>query len=172
MSLSAFLETADFIKTMANGASVEIYTDGAAEPSNPGPAGSGFVVVHEGVEVGHWSDHLGIATNNIAELTAAIRALEALDALNRTDLSVVIVSDSQYVVNGFTKWLPRWKVNGWRGANGKPVKNRELWDQLIDVAARFPKLGWRHVYGHSGNKWNDRADQLANAATLPIARAA
>lgn len=160
-----------FLLSLPAGAAIDIYTDGAAEPSNPGPAGSAFVVVHEGVEVATWAGHLGATTNNIAELTAALRALEALRGLEIdnpglfADLSITIHADSQYVVNGMTKWLPNWKANGWRAADRKPVKNRELWERLDELASRFPKLEWRWVKGHSGHQWNERADGLANAAT-------
>lgn len=153
----------DALLLLPEGAAIDIFTDGAAEPSNPGPAGSAFVVVHDGVEIARWSGHLGFTTNNIAEMTAALRALEAVQ--DRPDLAITIVTDSQYVANGLTKWLPKWKANGWRTADRKPVKNRELWERLDELASRLPKLGWQWVRGHSGNRWNEVADQLANGAT-------
>lgn len=160
-----------FLLSLPTDAAIDIYTDGAAEPSNPGPAGSAFVVVHEGVEVAAWAGHLGTTTNNIAEMTAALRALEALRGPESAkaplcaDLSITIHADSQYVVNGITKWLPNWKANGWRSADRKPVKNQMLWERLDELASRFPKLQWRWVKGHAGHRWNGRADRLANAAT-------
>lgn len=152
------------------GAALEIYTDGAAEPSNPGPAGSAFVIVYEGAEIDTWSAHLGIKTNNIAELTPAIRALELL--ADRTDLSISIVSDSQYLVNGMNLWLRTWKASGWCNAARKPVKNRELWERLDELAGRFPKLELRWIKAHVGHRWNERADGLANAATWKTTKAA
>lgn len=151
------------LMSLPEGAAIDIFTDGAAEPSNPGPAGSAFVVVHGGVEIAHWSEHLGFTTNNIAEMTAALRALETVQ--DRLDLAITIVTDSQYVANGLTKWLPKWKANGWRTADRKPVKNRELWERLDELASRLPKLSWQWVRGHAGNRWNEVADQLANGAT-------
>jgi ribonuclease HI len=154
------------------GAAIEVYTDGAAEPSNPGPAGSAFVIVYDGEEVFSWARHLGTTTNNVAEMTAALRALEALrgpeyaNAPLCSDLSITIHADSQYLVKGMTEWLPRWKANGWRSADRKPVKNRELWEKLDALASRLPKLEWRWIKGHAGHMWNERADQLANAATM------
>lgn len=153
----------DALHLLPEGAAVNVFTDGAAEPSNPGPAGSAFVVVHDGVEIARWSGHLGFTTNNVAEMTATLSALEVLQG--RPDLFITIVTDSQYVVNGMTKWLPNWKANGWRAADRKPVKNRELWERLDEMVSCFPKLEWRWVKGHAGHQWNERADSLANAAT-------
>lgn len=175
MSDDALLSHASLLlMSLPKGAAIDIYTDGAAEPSNPGPAGSAFVAVLDGVEVAGWAGHLGTTTNNIAELTAALRALEALRGPEFAavplcaDLAITIHADSQYVVNGMTKWLPNWKANGWRAADRKPVKNRELWERLDELASRFPKLEWRWVRGHAGHRWNERADSLANAATKSV----
>lgn len=94
------------IDALPHGASVAVYTDGAAEPSNPGPTGAAFVIVSgDGVEIGSGSRHLGWSTNNVGEMTAALDALEALAC--RPDLSITIYADSQYLVKGITEWLPR-----------------------------------------------------------------
>ncbi|PIO98277.1 ribonuclease H family protein [Pleomorphomonas carboxyditropha] len=160
----------DALHLLPEGAAVSVFTDGAAEPSNPGPAGSAFVIVHEGTEIATWSEHIGFTTNNIAELTPAIRALELLS--ERTDLTISIFSDSQYLVNGMNQWLRTWKATGWRNAARKPVKNRELWERLDELANRFPTLEWRWIKGHIGHRWNERADGLANAATWKTTKAA
>jgi ribonuclease HI len=101
----------------------------------------------------------GHTTNNRMELTAAIRALEAL----RRPCTVDLYTDSQYVRGGITEWLAGWKRNGWRTAGKKPVKNQDLW-QALDAAAARHDVRWHWVKGHSGHPENDRADALANRA--------
>jgi ribonuclease HI len=93
------------------------------------------------------------------ELTAVIRALEALKGPS----TAVIHTDSRYVMDGATKWLKRWKANGWKTADKKPVKNEELW-RALDAATSRHTLSWRWVEGHSGHAENERADALARAA--------
>lgn len=133
---------------------VDIYTDGACS-GNPGPGGWGALLVWRGRERelrGGERD----TTNNRMELTAAIRALEALDRPSRVRLH----TDSVYLRDGITRWIRRWKTNGWRTAAGKPVKNVDLWRRL-DAAAAGHDLRWRWVKGHSGHPGNERADRLA-----------
>lgn len=96
-------------------------------------------------------------TNNRMELMAAIRALQAL----KQPCEVVLTTDSQYVRKGITEWLPRWKLNQWRTADKKPVKNQDLWQELDECTARH-KVEWRWIKGHSGHRENEIADQLAN----------
>jgi ribonuclease HI len=96
-------------------------------------------------------------TNNRMELTAAIRALEALTERCEVDL----YTDSTYVRSGITEWLPRWKARGWRTANRKPVKNQDLWQELAEVVT-LHEVRWHWVKGHSGHPENERADALAN----------
>ncbi len=96
-------------------------------------------------------------TNNRMELTAVIRALEAL---TRT-ADARVFSDSQYVRLGITQWLAQWKARGWRTAARKPVKNQDLWEQL-EAATQAHRIEWHWVKGHSGNVGNERADALAN----------
>jgi ribonuclease HI len=98
-------------------------------------------------------------TNNRMELTAVIRALEAL----KRRVSARIYTDSQYVRLGITEWVPQWKTRGWRTADRKPVKNQDLWERLDDLAQRHD-LEWHWVKGHSGVPQNERVDQLANRA--------
>jgi ribonuclease HI len=134
---------------------VEIYTDGACR-GNPGPGGWGAVLFygdHEREICGGEQP----TTNNRMELTAAIRALEALSR----PCKVVLYTDSQYVRNGIEEWLPAWKQRGWRTAARKPVKNADLWQSLDEQAARH-QVDWRWVRGHDGNPGNERADILAN----------
>ncbi len=98
-------------------------------------------------------------TNNRMELAAAIRGLEAIDP----EYTVSVYTDSQYVRNGVTQWIRKWKANGWKTAGRKPVKNQDLWQQL-DLAASRRSVEWHWVRGHSGHPQNERADALANRA--------
>ncbi|TAM11385.1 MAG: ribonuclease HI [Nevskiaceae bacterium] len=135
--------------------SVEIHTDGACR-GNPGPGGWGALL--------HWNGHekslcggAPLTTNNRMELTAAIMALETL----KRGCDVVLHTDSTYVKQGITEWLPNWRRRSWRTAAGKPVKNDDLWRRL-DTAAQRHQVDWRWVKGHAGNVGNEAADRLAN----------
>jgi ribonuclease HI len=140
-------------------AEVEIFTDGACK-GNPGPGGWG-AVIRSGAREKELSGGEPLTTNNRMELLAAIRALEAL----KRPCEIVLHTDSNYVKDGITKWIHGWRRNGWRTADRKPVKNAELWQQLLDAAAPH-KVEWRWVKGHSGHPENERADKLAcDAAT-------
>ena len=134
---------------------VEIHADGACR-GNPGPGGWGVVMRAGSKEKELWGGER-LTTNNRMELTAAIRALEAL----RRRCHVQLYSDSQYLRNGITEWLPAWKRRGWRTADRKPVKNQDLWEQLDRLAAQH-EVEWHWVRGHSGHAGNERADALAN----------
>jgi ribonuclease HI len=131
-----------------------IYTDGACR-GNPGPGGWG-VVLRYGTVVRelHGSDPL--TTNNRMELTAAIQALEALTR----PVPVTLYTDSRYVLDGITKWLPGWQRNGWRTAGKQPVKNVDLWQRLVAAMASH-EVTWCWVKGHNGDPGNERADELA-----------
>ena len=136
---------------------VTIYTDGACS-GNPGPGGWGAVLLHGG----HRRELSGASadtTNNRMELTAAIRALEALKRRSDVDL----YTDSTYVRDGITQWLPAWKAKGWRTASKAPVKNRDLWEAL-DALGNRHEVTWHWVRGHAGNAGNERADALAREA--------
>lgn len=134
---------------------VVIYTDGACR-GNPGPGGWGALL-----EYGDKSRELyggePETTNNRMELTAAI---EALDALKRS-CHVQLNTDSNYLRQGITQWLSRWKKNGWKTAARKPVKNADLW-QRLDTTCERHTIEWCWVKGHSGNPGNEAADDLAN----------
>ena len=136
---------------------VEIHTDGACL-GNPGPGGWAAIL-----EAGGRRRELSGAepetTNNRMELTAAIEALKAL----RRKCDVVLYTDSRYVMQGMTEWMPRWQRKGWRTAAGKAVENRDLWEQLL-AAASPHSIRWEWVRGHAGVPGNERADALARAA--------
>ncbi|MEA3000138.1 MAG: ribonuclease [Sphingomonadales bacterium] len=133
---------------------VEIFTDGACK-GNPGPGGWG-AVIRSGERERELSGGEPLTTNNRMEMMAAIRALEAL----KRPCEIVLHTDSAYLKDGITKWIHGWRRNGWKTADRKPVKNAELWQELLDAAAPH-KIEWRWVKGHSGHPENDRADQLA-----------
>jgi len=135
--------------------SVKIYADGACK-GNPGPGGWGALLVKGGVEKELFGGE-SATTNNRMELTAAIRALDALTRACEVD----IYTDSQYVQKGMTEWVNNWKRRGWRTADRQPVKNVDLWQQLETAAARH-KVSWHWVRGHAGHEGNERADALAN----------
>ena len=142
-------------------ASVEIYTDGACK-GNPGPGGWGALMKtgeHERELFGGEPQ----TTNNRMELTAVIRALEALTRR----CTVIVHTDSQYVQKGIGEWLSNWKRRGWLTADRKPVKNVDLWQQLDRLAAGHD-IEWRWVRGHNGDPGNERADGLANQGVASL----
>ena len=132
-----------------------IYTDGACR-GNPGPGGWGAILQY-GDKTRELCGGEPNTTNNRMELMAAIKALEAL----KEDADVDLYTDSKYVRDGITQWLPRWKANGWKTAAKKPVKNDDLWRRL-DEALGDHSINWHWVKGHAGHPENERADQLAN----------
>ena len=133
---------------------VDIWTDGACS-GNPGPGGWGAVLRSGDVER-ELSGGEAETTTNRMELMAAIRSLEAL----KRPCRVRLTTDSNYVRQGMTEWLPRWKANGWRTASKKPVKNADLWKRLERAVAPH-EVEWFWVKGHSGHPENERADRLA-----------
>lgn len=133
---------------------VEIYTDGACK-GNPGPGGWG-AVIRSGTHEKLLSGGEALTTNNRMEMLAAIKALEAL----KQPCRVILTTDSVYVRDGITKWILGWQKNGWKTADRKPVKNAELWQELLAASARH-EIDWRWVKGHNGHPENERADQLA-----------
>lgn len=134
---------------------VEIYTDGACR-GNPGVGGWGALLRFRDRELELFGGEPA-TTNNRMELTAAIRALEAL----KRRCEVALYTDSQYVRQGITTWLADWKRRDWRTSDRKPVKNQDLWQQLDALAAKHD-IAWHWVRGHTGHPENERADQLAN----------
>lgn len=140
---------------------ITIWTDGACS-GNPGPGGWGAIILALGDEVelcGGEAD----TTNNRMELMAAISAIEAITVV----CPIHIHTDSQYVQQGINNWMQNWKKNGWRNANGKAVKNTDLWKRL-DNATKTHTIDWFWVKGHSGNTMNERADALARKGMAPF----
>jgi len=143
-------------------AEVEIFTDGACL-GNPGPGGWAALLRYKTVEK-YISGGEADSTNNRMELMAAIRALESL----RRAARVRITTDSQYVKQGIESWLPRWRANGWRTSDKKPVKNQDLWQRLAAAAAAH-NVEWHWTRGHSGHTENEQVDKLARDAALAVA---
>jgi ribonuclease HI len=110
-------------------------------------------------ELGGRKEH---ATNNQMELTAPIEALKYIKNNPSRDVDIEIVSDSKYVILGITEWIFNWQKNNWKNAGKKPVLNRELWEELYALAKNL-KIKWTYVKGHSGNRWNDRVDEIATS---------
>ena len=140
---------------------IKIYTDGAAK-GNPGNAGWGvvFLMGDKVFELGGRAEH---ATNNQMELTAPIEALKYLKSkMSKTVFDIEIISDSKYVILGITEWIFNWQKNNWRNAAKKPVLNRELWEELYKLTQDF-KIKWTYVKGHNGNKYNEKADEIATS---------
>ncbi|MGZ8189699.1 MAG: ribonuclease HI [Methylococcaceae bacterium] len=137
--------------------SVIIYTDGACR-GNPGPGGWGVMLNYKGKVKELYGGEKN-TTNNRMELMATITALEILTR----PCVVQINSDSKYVLQGITEWMPNWKKRGWKTASKTPVKNEDLWRRLDAVIGKH-QIEWKWVKGHSGDKGNDRADELANLA--------
>jgi ribonuclease HI len=137
---------------------VDIWTDGACS-GNPGPGGWGAILRYTTSDKATEKELSGgeaLTTNNRMELTAAISALEALSRACAVNLH----TDSQYLRGGVTEWMAKWKRNGWRTADKKPVKNEDLWRRL-DEATQRHKIHWKWVRGHAGDPMNERADELA-----------
>jgi len=136
---------------------IEIFCDGACS-GNPGPGGFG-AILRSGRTVKELSGSAPATTNNRMELTAAITALEAL----KRPCSVVLTTDSQYLVKGMREWLAGWIRKGWVNSKKEPVLNRDLWERL-DALAKVHTIDWRWVRGHNGHPENERCDELARLA--------
>jgi ribonuclease HI len=136
---------------------VEIFTDGACS-GNPGPGGWGAILRAGGKEK-EISGGERATTNNRMEMMAVIQGLAALTA----PASVMLYTDSRYVMDGATKWLKNWKKNGWKTADKKPVKNDDLW-RLLEVEMARHEINWHWVRGHAGHPENERVDALARGA--------
>lgn len=137
---------------------LQIACDGSCL-GNPGPGGWAAVIVSSSGEERVLSGGERETTNNRMELTAAIRALEAIPG----GTPATVFCDSQYVVKGITEWLPRWIRRGWRTTSRRPVKNADLWRRLADARAERPAVRFTWVRGHSGHPGNERAHDLASA---------
>ena len=134
---------------------IEIYTDGACS-GNPGIGGWGAVILIDSEEPISLHGGLKDTTNNQMELTAVIKALQYFHETQ----SIKVFTDSKYVLNGMSLWIENWKKNGWKTANKKPVKNKDLWIEL-DTALDKHNIIWKWVKGHAGNQYNEIADSLA-----------
>jgi ribonuclease HI len=144
-------------------ADVQIFTDGACS-GNPGPGGWG-AILRFGAQQKELNGGEAETTNNRMELMAAISALESL----KRDCTVELYTDSNYLRDGITKWIHKWRRNGWRTAEKKPVKNAELWRRLDQALARH-RIQWHWVRGHAGHVENERADALAREGMAPFKR--
>ena len=133
---------------------VTIYTDGACS-GNPGKGGWGAILIYA-KEKKYMSGSKQLTTNNQMELTATIEALKAISKPS----NIALYTDSQYVKNGITSWIFNWKKNGWKTANKKPVANKDLWIEL-EKYVDFHSVNWFWVKGHSGDHYNEIADELA-----------
>jgi len=142
---------------------VQLITDGACL-GNPGPGGWAAVLRFNELKKEMWNSQKH-TTNNRMELTAVIRALEAL---NRK-CHIRLHTDSKYVQQGITEWIHAWKKRGWKTTDKKPVKNEDLWRRLDDLA-REHEIEWLWVKGHAGHDGNERADELANAGVETVKR--
>ena len=134
---------------------IKIYTDGACR-GNPGPGGWGALILKDNEEIklnGGQND----TTDNQMELTAVIKALDFFSE----STEIEIFTDSKYVMDGITEYIKKWKVNGWKTASKKPVKNSDLWKQLDELSVQH-SIRWNWVKVHSGHRENDIADELAN----------
>ena len=136
----------------------KIYTDGACS-GNPGPGGWGAVIFDQEDNQTNISGSEKDTTNNRMELFAAIMALKKVKA----NSEITIYTDSIYVKNGITVWIIKWKDNGWKNSNKKLVKNKDLWVKLDNLCQKN-EIDWKWVKGHSTNKYNNLADELATQA--------
>ena len=135
-----------------------IYTDGACL-GNPGPGGWGAVILTEKKNDTNISGKERSTTNNRMELMAPIMALKKIKKTSQ----IVIYTDSIYLKNGITTWIKNWEKNGWKSANKKPVKNKDLWLTLNELSKKHI-INWKWVKAHAGNKYNEIADKLATEA--------
>jgi ribonuclease HI len=142
---------------------VDVFTDGACK-GNPGPGGWG-ALLRMGRHEKEMSGSDPQTTNNRMEMTAVIKGLGAL--IEPCD--VTLYTDSKYVIDGITKWVHGWKRNGWVNASKQPVRNADLWHDLIDAAQRH-KVTWQWVRGHDGHVENERVDKLASDAALSVGK--
>ena len=138
---------------------IKIYTDGACS-GNPGKGGWAAIILDSNLSQSSISGSESNTTNNRMELMATIMALKKIK--NKTE--VIIYTDSKYVKDGITDWIKKWKLNNWKSANKKPVKNKDLWVKL-DNSCQKLKVNWKWVKAHAGNKYNNLVDKLAVSKT-------
>ena len=138
---------------------MRVYTDGSCL-NNPGRGGWAYIIVDTNTTAAGREQY---TTNNRMEMTAAISAIEAVNALGQ-NVPFELYTDSMYVINGITKWVAKWISAGWKKPNKAAVKNADLWQKLSRL--NRPNITWKYVAGHSGDKYNDIADTLARSAAL------
>ena len=145
---------------------LKIYTDGGCH-GNPGPGGWAFVIITKSFAgeqiVAQNKGGQKETTNNRMELTAVIEALRYLKTRNDLPGRATVITDSQYVQKGISEWIITWKKNSWRTSDKKPVKNKDLWEELDSFCGDF-KLNFEWVKGHAGNKYNEMCDVLTQDA--------
>ena len=142
---------------------VDIYTDGSCL-GNPGIGGWAFVVAHPDGIVCRWANSQCKTTNNIMELTAALKALEYVHEHKITD-NINLYTDSNYLKNGMTQWIHSWKSNNWKTSTQKNVKNENIWKSIDTMCNKLPGcVTWIHVKAHADNYYNNMVDKLANEA--------
>lgn len=145
---------------------LSIYTDGGSH-KNPGPGGWAYVIVGDNNIIAEdWGAEKDI-TNNRMEMVAVIYALERIAGLNATRNGITVFTDSQYVQKGMDEWIHVWKKKGWHTSEKKPVKNKDLWQKLDELAGRM-RVKWQWVKGHAGDFYNERCDRMTQEAIRSI----
>lgn len=141
---------------------ITIFSDGSSL-GNPGPGGWGAIVhIHKGNLIAELGGHDPKTTNNRMEMTAAIEALMFVNSKKLEEPSITIRTDSQYLINGITKWVYGWQANGWMTKTKVPVLNKDLWQKLVDVTGG-KEIEWHYVEGHAGIAGNERVDEIATS---------
>jgi ribonuclease HI len=153
-------EVVEFLKTLKE--KITIYTDGACS-KNPGPGGWGAVFVDSDIHIA-CNGFEEKTTNNRMEMMAAIEALYIVFK-NTPNLCVDLYTDSQYLKDGITSWIKKWRTNNWLTSAGAPVKNQDLWMKLDELTQKL-KINWHWVKGHDGNQYNEIADTFARNAII------
>lgn len=139
---------------------IEIYTDGGCAPTNPGPGICAYAIVDNNMLLRSESFKFPESTNNIMELTAVIKGLECCIRLYK-ECDIYLYTDSQYVQKGMTQWGEKWRSKNWKNSSGKPVANKELWEQILNLQSQLI-ITCQWVRGHSGNPWNEFVDNLCS----------
>jgi ribonuclease HI len=143
---------------------IHVFTDGACS-GNPGPGGWASIVSYDEFDL-EYSGNTLMTTNQQMELTAVIEALKSIPVCSAR---ITVTTDSQYVQKGITEWIKKWKQNGWRTADKKPVKNAKLWEELDELNGKHT-IEWQWVRGHNGHHQNERCDKLARKEIAKLRR--
>jgi ribonuclease HI len=138
-----------------------IWSDGSSR-GNPGQGGWGVIIVSPEKEVIELGDGEGHTTNNRMELSGAISSLSYITKNYLSSSSVMVHTDSRYVINGITKWIHGWRKNNWLTSQKEEVLNRDLWEKLFSLTVG-KKIEWKYVAGHSGTPGNERCDEIATS---------